>query len=86
MLRGCGYERRIVVEGSDTNPDAQRSPRRTFPINLREKIERLLVASGSWSTSGAHEIVSLFSVPVGTGQSDLDWPGPIDEPEPLFTQ
>ncbi len=48
-----------------------------------DEVVRLLVATGAWSESGAAEIVSTL------GQRDdqpaLDpWPGPIEEPGPLF--
>lgn len=99
-----GYERPIVVEGSDAD-GYSRSPRGPSSIEVspdqirrlldagadEDELARLLVATGSWSSPGAHEIVSFLNEPAGTpGQKvtatggDTDWPGPIDEPGPLF--
>jgi hypothetical protein len=56
-----------------------------------DEVARLLVATGCWSTSSASEIVSLLNNPSVTAPQqvtatagDADWPGPIDEPGPLF--
>jgi hypothetical protein len=53
-----------------------------------ETVTRLLVATGAWSESGAEEIVStLAPQPVDAAQeptSDVGWPGPPDDPPPLF--
>ncbi len=52
-------------------------------------VVRLLVATGAWSESGAAEIVStLIRVDTGRGAAaeNLGWPGPIDEPPPLFAR
>jgi hypothetical protein len=56
-----------------------------------EEIARLLVATGAWSDAGAEEIVvTLASSCDGAEPStsmqmdDLEWPGPIDEPPPMF--
>ena len=54
-----------------------------------DEIIRLLVATGTWSDSGAAEIVSTIAQqpddmkppPIG---ADLQWPGPPDDPPPLF--
>ena len=53
-----------------------------------ETVKRLLVATGAWSESGAEEIVStLATQPADAMQGaigDLGWPGPADDPPPLF--
>ena len=55
-----------------------------------DEVARLLVATGCWSTSGASEIVSLLKPELTAGHQitatagESDWPGLIDEPEPLF--
>ena len=53
-----------------------------------ETVKRLLVATGAWSESGAEEIVStLATQPADATQGaigDLGWPGPPDDPPPLF--
>ncbi len=55
-----------------------------------DDVVRLLVATGAWSESGAAEIVSMFEQHDGeTTDSSApveptDWPGPIEEPAPLF--
>jgi ribosomal protein S16 len=53
-----------------------------------ETVKRLLVATGAWSESGAEEIVStLATQPADAMQGaigDLGWPGPPDDPPPLF--
>lgn len=54
-----------------------------------DEIIRLLVATGTWSDSGAAEIVSTIAQqpddmkppPI---RADLQWPGPPDDPPPLF--
>ena len=52
-------------------------------------VVRLLVATGTWSESGAAEIVATFTRPEPGRSSvaeNLGWPGPIDEPPPLFAR
>ena len=54
-----------------------------------DEIIRLLVATGTWSDSGAAEIVSTIAQqPDDTNpppkRADLQWPGPHDDPPPLF--
>ena len=54
-----------------------------------EKITELLVATGTWSDAGAAEIVSTLAQSDGdVGEvapvDDLGWPGPPDDPPPLF--
>ena len=54
-----------------------------------EEITRLLVATGTWSDAGAVEIVSTIAhSDIDGGQvappADLGWPGPPDDPPPLF--
>jgi hypothetical protein len=54
-------------------------------------VARLLVATGGWSESGATEMVSTLVETVahgepGTSEVDEGWPGPIDEPPPLFAR
>jgi hypothetical protein len=93
-----------VVEGSDA-AEYSRSPRGPSSIQVgpdqirrlldtgvdEDEVVRLLVATGSWSTSGASEIVSLLNESQVTASQqvkgtagDADWPGPIDEPGALF--
>ncbi len=53
------------------------------------EVARLLVATGTWSEAGAVEIVSALGKSPGGGeqdpsQGDLGWPGPPDDPPPLF--
>jgi hypothetical protein len=95
-----------VVEGSDAD-EYTRSSRGPSSIQVRpdqirrlldagvaeDEIVRLLVATGSWTSSGAHEIVEFLSGQlVGAAQNvtatadDTDWPGPIEEPGPLVIQ
>ena len=52
-------------------------------------VVRLLVATGAWSESGAAEIVASFTragPARGSAAENLGWPGPIDEPPPLFAR
>jgi hypothetical protein len=54
-----------------------------------EEIARLLVATGTWTGAGAAEIVSMFAHPMTRRDRsqlpvDLGWPGPADDPPPLF--
>jgi hypothetical protein len=53
-----------------------------------DDIVRLLVSTGSWSETGAAEIVStLAQRPVEIADSisaEPGWPGPFDEVPPLF--
>ena len=55
----------------------------------RGDVVRLLVATGAWSESGAAEIVStLIRADPGrsAGAENPGWPGPLDEPPPLFAR
>jgi hypothetical protein len=54
------------------------------------EIVRLLVATGTWSDAGPEELVAtLANSSDGAEQSSIGaesgWPGPVDEPPPLFT-
>ena len=49
-----------------------------------ETVKRLLVATGAWSESGAEEIVSTLATQHVDAVGDLGWPGPPDDPPPLF--
>jgi hypothetical protein len=52
-----------------------------------DEIVRLLVATGAWSEAGAAEIVSTLYRPAhesGSAASAPAWPGPPDDPPPLF--
>ena len=53
-----------------------------------DEIIRLLVATGTWSDSGAVEIVSTIAQQPGDPKpplagADLQWPEPPDDPPPL---
>jgi hypothetical protein len=53
------------------------------------EVVRLLVATGIWSEAGAVEIVSTFAKRPAEGEQDavqgvLGWPGPNEDPPPLF--
>jgi hypothetical protein len=54
-----------------------------------DTVTQLLVATGAWSESGAREIVStLAAQPVDATQdaaAELEWPGPPDDPPPVFS-
>jgi hypothetical protein len=60
--------------------------------NAPGDVVRLLVATGAWSESGATEIVSTLDEPSaphpepGMPEGDDGWPGPIEEPPPLFAR
>jgi hypothetical protein len=54
-----------------------------------EKIAKLLVATGTWSDAGAEEIVATLAQSNGDAGGviqpvDLGWPGPPEDPPPLF--
>lgn len=54
-----------------------------------EEIARLLVATGTWSAAGADEIVATFADSSDNAEQNLtradsEWPGPVDDPPPLF--
>lgn len=53
-----------------------------------ETVTRLLVATGAWSESGAEEIVSTLAPQrvdaTQKSAGDLEWPGPPEDPPPLF--
>ena len=52
-------------------------------------VVRLLVATGAWTETGAAEIVATLggSEPARSGVAEsLAWPGPIDDPPPLFAR
>jgi hypothetical protein len=53
-----------------------------------DKIVRLLVATGAWSEAGAAEIVATLSDwsahEPGPEPSPPGWPGPPEDPPPLF--
>ena len=53
------------------------------------EIVRLLVATGTWSESGAAEIVATLAsgaddAKQNSMRADLGWPGPADDHPPLF--
>jgi len=51
-------------------------------------VVRLLVATGAWTDTGAAEIVAtLTAEPARSSLAEnLGWPGPIDDPPPLFAR
>ena len=54
-----------------------------------DEIIRLLVATGTWSESGAAEIVSTIAQQPDDAntpsiRADVRWPGPSDDPPPFF--
>ena len=52
-------------------------------------VARLLVATGAWTETGAAEIVATLtgSEPARSSLAEnLGWPGPTDDPPPLFAR
>jgi hypothetical protein len=51
-----------------------------------QAVVRMLVASGAWTVDGANDIVQTCSAHESAPEQieQLAWPGPVEEPPPLF--
>jgi hypothetical protein len=51
-----------------------------------QAVVRMLVASGAWTEDGANDIVQTVSAHELAPEpiEQLGWPGPVEEPPPLF--